>query len=68
MREYFVFVISNHRRCIMKNHSLMTNMACGAVDGVAPPLIRGRGFNPGYRKNSVGSAAILMGPATRDPD
>ena len=43
-------------------------MGCGAVDGAAPPLTRGRGYDPGYGENSVGSAATLMGPATRDPD
>ncbi|KAF3675187.1 hypothetical protein FXO38_04855 [Capsicum annuum] len=39
-----------------------------AVDGAAPSLTRGRGFDPGYGENSVGSAATLMGPAMRDPD
>ena len=43
-------------------------MCCGAVDGVAPPLTRGRGYDPGYGVNSVRSAVILMGPATPDLD
>ncbi|PHT31060.1 Ethylene-responsive transcription factor 15 [Capsicum baccatum] len=38
------------------------------VDEVAPPLIKGRGFDLGYGENSVGSAVTLMGPATRYPD
>ncbi|KAF3647028.1 putative agamous-like MADS-box protein AGL31-like [Capsicum annuum] len=42
--------------------------SCSAVDGAAPFLIRGRGFDPGYGENSVGSAATLMGPAMRDSD
>ncbi|KAM3218037.1 hypothetical protein P3L10_022566 [Capsicum annuum] len=42
------------------------NMSCGAMNEAALPLIRGRGFDPGYGKNSVGSAATLMGPSTRD--
>ncbi|KAF3659600.1 hypothetical protein FXO38_12562 [Capsicum annuum] len=37
-----------------------------SMDGVAPPLTRGRGFDPGYGENSIESAATLMGPATRD--
>ncbi|KAF3658524.1 hypothetical protein FXO38_13166 [Capsicum annuum] len=39
-------------------------MGCGAVDGAAPPLTRGRGYDPGYGENSVGSVATLMSPAT----
>ena len=46
----------------------VTNMGCGAVYEAAPPVTRGRGFDPGYGENSVGSAVTLMGPATRDPD
>ncbi|PHU03165.1 putative glutamate carboxypeptidase 2 [Capsicum chinense] len=38
------------------------------VDGTASPLTRGREYGPGYRENSIGSAATLMGPATPDPD
>ena len=43
-------------------------MGCGAVDGAAPPLTRGRGFDFGYGENSVGSAATLIGPGKPDPD
>ena len=43
-------------------------MGCGAVDGAAPPLTRGRGYDLGYGENSVKSAITLMGPATPDPD
>ncbi|KAF3655887.1 putative F-box protein-like [Capsicum annuum] len=38
------------------------------VDGIAPPLTRGRGFDPGYGENSVDSAATLIGLATHDSD
>ncbi|PHU07442.1 hypothetical protein BC332_23931 [Capsicum chinense] len=38
------------------------------VDEAALPLTRGRGFDPRYGENSVGSTATLMGLATRDPD
>ena len=43
-------------------------MSCGAVDGAALLLTRGRGYDPGYGENSVGSAATLIGPVTPDPD
>jgi len=43
-------------------------MGCGAVDGPAPPLTRGRGYDPCYRENSVVSTATLMGPGTHNPD
>ncbi|KAF3684620.1 hypothetical protein FXO37_01263 [Capsicum annuum] len=38
------------------------------VDEDAPPLTRGRGYDPGYGENSVGTATTLMGLATPNPD
>ncbi|KAF3636105.1 putative methyltransferase PMT10-like [Capsicum annuum] len=43
---------------------ILTNMGCGcdATDEIAPPLIRGRGFDPWHGENSVGSTTRRMGP------
>lgn len=41
-------------------------MSCGTIDGVVPPLIKDREFNPGYGENSIGRAVTLMGLAMCD--
>ncbi|KAF3636623.1 hypothetical protein FXO37_25363 [Capsicum annuum] len=48
--------------------SYVKELTSKRVDGAAPPLTRGRGYDPGYGENFVGSAATLMGPATLDLD
>ncbi|PHU15847.1 Transcription factor RAX2 [Capsicum chinense] len=59
---------SNGNGCNNNSNVLFFSDENKANIGAVPALTRGRGFDPEYGENSVGSAATLMGPVKRNPD